>query len=545
MSDSSRVHPKGNQGAAHGCVAAGDRRTAAAGARLLEEGGNAVDAAVAAAFAAFACEPVLASPFGGGFATYSDGEGHEEAWDFFAEVPGLGLPPALEDPSLDFVAIDVSFGPTSQVFHVGRGAAAVPLILPGLVELQRAHGVKTLAEVVAPSIELARAGVPLSAEIAPIVEILEPILRFTPEASEIIAPGGRLIGEGDPYFVPQLAGLLERVAAGGKVPGRPELLEGFGPPRGRMTDADLDAAVAKTTVPIRIGLPGGLTVHLPPPPASGGLLIAFSLKLLAPVERGVWRDPGATADHLLAVMAVANQARQAALAPLLRSGAVPPDEVVAAFLGEESIRRWREPFERAVVEGPAFAAARPDNHLGRTTHVSVIDAAGRACSLTHSNGEGCGHLVPGTGMQANNFLGEEDLHPEGFHSDRPGTRLTSMMCPSIVTREGRPVLAVGSGGSNRIRSAILQVLVHALLGERPLVDAVDLPRMHLEGRTLNIERRGVRGSYDVAVLERLASRVGELVVFDTPSMYFGGAHAVGEGGTGAGDARRGGAVCRV
>src|SRR5205823_14849572 len=102
------------------------------------------------------------------------------------------------------------------------------------------------------------------------------------------------------------------------------------------------------------------------------------------------------------------------------------------------------------------------SRLGSTTHISVIDVEGRACSTTCTNGEGSGVVVPGTGIHLNNVMGEEDLNPLGFHRHPAGRRMPSMMAPTIVMREGEVELVLGSAGSNRIRSALLQTIVAAV-----------------------------------------------------------------------------------
>src|SRR5690606_1875869 len=139
-----------------GAVAAGDRQTAEAGAQVLREGGSAVDAICAAAFAAFVVEPPLCSPAGAGALLFGDVHHGFHLLDFFACAPGLGLkaPPAR----LDFHVVDVDFGPTVQQFHVGRGSVAVPGALPGLLEAHRRAGRLPLPEVLAPAIALARHG---------------------------------------------------------------------------------------------------------------------------------------------------------------------------------------------------------------------------------------------------------------------------------------------------------------------------------------------------------------------------------------------------
>jgi gamma-glutamyltranspeptidase/glutathione hydrolase len=121
-----------------------------------------------------------------------------------------------------------------------------------------------------------------------------------------------------------------------------------------------------------------------------------------------------------------------------------------------------------------------------TTHISVIDAAGNAASLTLSNGEGCGHVLPVTGIMLNNMLGEEDLNPEGFHRWGEDLRLSSMMAPTLAEHAGR-LIALGSGGSNRLRTAILQVLCNLIdLGLSPEA-SVAAPRIHLERGKISIE----------------------------------------------------------
>jgi gamma-glutamyltranspeptidase / glutathione hydrolase len=131
----------------HGVVAAGDPQTAEAGAQLLREGGNAIDAAVAAAFAAFVCELPLCSPLGGGVLVLERGSAPPIAFDMFARTPGLGAANAM-GVAREFDAVSVSFGAASQVFHVGRASVAVPLALAGLIEVQARFGARPLAAVV-------------------------------------------------------------------------------------------------------------------------------------------------------------------------------------------------------------------------------------------------------------------------------------------------------------------------------------------------------------------------------------------------------------
>jgi gamma-glutamyltranspeptidase/glutathione hydrolase len=178
--------------------------------------------------------------------------------------------------------------------------------------------------------------------------------------------------------------------------------------------------------------------------------------------------------------------------------------------------------------------------LPSTTHVSVLDARGNAASLSSSTGCGSGFFVPGTGIHLNNMLGELDLNPPGAPS-RPGMRLTSMMAPSILLRAGRPRLVLGSAGSERLRAAIVQTVVNVVDHGLGVAEAIDRPRVHLDGDDLHVE-----GGTDPAEADRLASLGYRLTRWpgEGRSLYFGGVSAVGLRGDSnleaSGDVRRGG-----
>ncbi|HWI75316.1 MAG TPA: gamma-glutamyltransferase, partial [Baekduia sp.] len=180
--------------------------------------------------------------------------------------------------------------------------------------------------------------------------------------------------------------------------------------------------------------------------------------------------------------------------------------------------------------------------LGSTTHVSVIDGEGRACAVTCTNGEGSGVVVPGTGIHLNNVMGEEDLNPLGFFTAPAGRRMPSMMAPTVVLADNGTVeLVLGSAGSNRIRSAILQVIVGVVDHGADARTAVEAPRLHLEGDTIYAEP-----GLDLSTLDHTRT----ITTFSTHNLFFGGAQAVERDRTtstltGAGDPRRGGAAARA
>ena len=179
------------------------------------------------------------------------------------------------------------------------------------------------------------------------------------------------------------------------------------------------------------------------------------------------------------------------------------------------------------------------SRLGSTTHVCVLDADGWACAVTTTNGEGSGIVVPGTGIHVNNMMGEQDLSPAGWFTHPPGRRLPSMMAPTVVLDDGAPELVLGSAGSNRIRSAILQVIVNAIDHGMDAQAAVDAPRLHFEDGLVYAEPgiEAPRWRPPAARWPGSASR----------NLFFGGCQAVERhhatgAFSGGGDPRRGGAV---
>jgi len=177
-----------------------------------------------------------------------------------------------------------------------------------------------------------------------------------------------------------------------------------------------------------------------------------------------------------------------------------------------------------------------------TTHLSVVDGAGRMASLSLSNGSGSGTVVRGVAL--NNMLGEADLHPGGFHALPPGERLSSMMAPTVLTDDRGTSVALGTGGSERIRSALVQVLLRTLdLGDT-LQDAIAAPRLHPGEAHIDLEP-----GIPAEITAYLQSRRSPLREWPAPDLYFGGVHAVSRDADGkvtaVADARRGGAVAIV
>lgn len=481
-------------------IASGHPATTAAAAAVLSAGGNAFDACVGAGFAAALAEPTLTGLAGGGFLLARSALGEEVVFDFFVDTPGQGAASADRPGRLDFEEVIVRFSGADQGFHVGLASVAVPGCLAGWLHVHRRLGRLPLEEVVAPARKLAAAGVVLNEQQADLLRILEPILTRTPEAAAIVAPGGRLLGIGDTFTNPALADFLEELDPAGFA--TPALARAFAKAMvtggGLVTEADLVAYEVVERPPLAVAWRGHRLLTNPPP-AFGGELVALGLMVLQ--DRPGWPAPHGSVDHAVA----------------LAEAMVATDEVRAGGgVGAELARR------RAT---------------GGTTHVSVSDGEGNVATMTTSNGEGSGWVIPGTGVMANNMMGEDDLHPLGFHTTPAGERVASMMAPSVVVDpHGETRLVLGSGGSKRIRTALLQVLAAVIDLDVPLGESVDAPRLHWDGEAIHAE-----AGWSPGVLEALAVR-WPVISWSQRDLYFGGVHAVVPGSAAAGDPRRGGAA---
>jgi len=442
----------------HGVIAAGSPQSAAAGAAVLRGGGRAADAAVATAFAAFVAELPLASPAGSGVALVGNpGEGFS-ALDFFSVHPGMGLARQRRE-DLDFHVVTVDFGATTQDFHVGRGAAAVPTALFGLLELHRRFGSVPLSKLLEPAIRLAREGCEMSQQVCWIIELLRPIMTMNDMVRGLHGDGQGLVCAGEKLTNPALAGFLEALAYDGESLLRgaftDAVLDAFGPERGGLlTRSDLQGYTPRWLEPLRVPF-RGLDVLTMPPPSSGGALVGLGLRLAEHLDlQGAAFLSASHLQQVASLLATVDRARGTGFDELINR-----PESVSDLLTDEAVERVRRDHREATSESP----------LGSTTHISVLDEHGGAVSITLTNGEGCGHVLPEFGIHMNNFLGELDINPGGFHSEPAGAPMATMMAPTVVLREQEPQLVLGSGGSNRIRSAILQAMVAALVFERPIM----------------------------------------------------------------------------
>lgn len=481
-----------------GVVAAGHPLTAEVGAQVLREGGNAVDATVAAMLSSFVTEALLTGLGAGGYMMVAGPGAEPTLLDFFAQAPTrLG-----DGSEAELLALEVSFGDAAQVFHVGPASCAAYGTPAGVCEASRRWGSVTLERLAEPAARLAREGVPINPAQAYVAELLEELLTSTPECAALWAPAGRVLRVGETFRSDELGEALERLGSDGEEPFyrgdiAAAVCDWLGERGGSLRPADLAGYRALAREPVRVGY-RGRTILTNPPPAAGGTLLAYALGLL---ERQP--SPPALPGILQAMEAAQSERTEEFLEGLSEDG------FLERFMG---------------------------SRLGSTTHIAVIDGEGLACSATCTNGECSGVIVPGTGIHLNNIMGEEDLNPHGFHLHPAGRRMPSMMAPTVVLREGEVELVLGSAGSNRIRSALLQTILGVVDQGLGVAEAVEAPRVHFED--------GVVFAEPGIDLSGLAAGT-RTVRFGARNLFFGGVQAAlsRDGAlSGAGDPRRGGAA---
>jgi len=404
-------------------VAAGHPATADAGWEILEAGGSAADAAVAACLASCVAETVMTGLLGGGHAIYWDAAaGVARNLDFFTAVPGLGGPPGRPE----LVELQVPFGEELVHYSIGPASCAVPGVPAGIDALWRAHGRLPWPRLVEPALRFARDGVALPPAHAACLEMLAPVMTLD-AGRRIYSPAGRLLRAGDTLAQPGLVKALELVADEGArslYDGtlRELLLALLAERGGVVTPADLDAYEPRWAEPVVVEHAGRRVL------TRAGL---------SGVPEVVARLP-ALADH----------------------------DATARVLALE-------------------AALTADDGAGHTTNLVTVDDRGNACVLTTSLGLGSGDFVPGLDLHLNSMLGETDLvRGELQPGSRVHSMMAPTLA---LDADDRLELAIGAAGGTRLRTALVLVGVAVLDEGVPPQEAVDRPRFHPTPDVVNAE----------------------------------------------------------
>lgn len=493
-------------------VAAGSQLAADAGAAVAHEGGNAVDAAVAAMLVSMATEPGIVGMGAGGFISIWAPGQDPVVIDGFIEMPGRGLAEADLRKGLDLVWLEYGGGVST---YVGYGSVGTPGGVAGLASASEHYGVLEWSELLQPAIRAARSGFPLPTAAAEYLEASrDKIYGWDPLSYAALHHGdGRPIKALEKVHVPALAESLEVLAAGGVAEMytgsiADQIVAAMKSGNGIVTAQDLAVYSPITRHPIVIDH-GEWAIATNPAPAVGGAVLA-ALTLLAP--RGTapfsrdWVDDYARAQE--AVLSF----RRDRMDVLADRNAAVHDLISLA--------------DAADVEALHGSSS--------TTHTSAVDTSGMACAVTMSAGYGAGAMPAGLWM--NNSLGEIELMGRDPHALEPGTRLISNMAPTVARHADGSILAIGSPGADRITTSLASTLLRYTDQGMSLQEAVDAPRLHVELGDETV----------VAVEPGLEVAAFPIREFPEHAMYFGGVQAASwhpdRGFEGAADPRRTGGI---
>ena len=501
-------------------VASGHDQTTRAAAEILNEGGNAFDALIAAAWTACVAEPIFCSPGGGGHALLRRVGYAPQLLDCFVQTPLR-----KRRDRVDFYPIYGNFGTDHQEFHVGMGAAAVPGMVAGMQALQQRYATMPMTRLAEPAVRLAREGVVLNRTQSEALAILEPIVRTNTASARIFGleqTDSKLPEAAHRVRNPDLAGFIERIADQGAEPFyhgeiaalMSDLSFEHG---GHIQQHDLARYRVHFRRPMQWKL-GRWRVWSNPPPAFGGLMVALMTRSL---ERRLPETARFGSDAHLQALLDAMRESEADRKQLEQPECLRSDRLLM-----QTYHKLNDP----------IVIARKG-----TTHISIRDGHGNLAGMTLSNGEGCGQVVPGCGFMLNNMLGEQDLNRLGFHHWPENRRMASMMAPTLLSPSSRGIersILLGSGGANRIRTAIAQVICNIQHFEMSLAQAIDAPRMHLEDDRLAIELDPQ--AWPPSTSNWLDLEPTDCLRWPDRSLYFGGVNAVSNHQSAA-DPRRNGA----
>ncbi len=493
-------------------ISGGHEKTIEAAEIILSQGGNAVDAAIAAYLVSFISEPCMASIGAGGFAMINDTRSIKLV-DFFCQTPKI----KQKVSDQEFFPVVVDFGNTQEEFHVGKGSIAVPGAIAGMYKMHEIWGKIPISELFAPALQWSKEGVNIDKFQAYDFKLLENIFKLNPRGRELFFDqDDNLKIEGQNIKMPQYHDFLDALMHEGKdlfYKGEVakkishDMADG-----GHLTRADFEQYKVHITSPIHFDF-FNHTIFTPGFPSVGGMMITALLNTfqdLVVKERPIFLS----ISHFQKLLDTFSKIQSLQNDPLKISNYLIDQFGINASISQN-------------IGGAKW---------GGTSHFNVVDKAGMTVCLTTSIGEGSGYFIPGTDMQMNNMLGEEALMPNGFHNWQQDVRLQSMMSPTIVIdNQGKTLLGIGSGGAGRIPYAIVQAIINMLYFEVDPNKSIKAPRIHIQGSKIEIES-GFDFNTDL---------FDNLNVWNSRSLFFGGTNLVHQKNkiySGYADQRRFGAV---
>lgn len=491
-----------------GVVTANHPLGAAAGLEMLALGGNAIDAAIATLFALNVVEPMMVGIFGAGWTNIRLADGAHIILDNYSTAPlaaTADLYTPLSDTWPDYMET------VGRANKVGYLAVGVPGTLKAWAEAVTQWGRLDLETVMQPAIRYAQRGFPASGYLCELIANAAPDLAQFPAAAQVFLPGGRPLAKGERVLQPDLAESLRAIArygpdmlyAGALGQAVVDDIQGNG---GILTMADLRAYQTIRRAPLTTDY-RGYQVHVPAPPCAGGVHLLQILQILAGYDVAALGYGTAEGIHLLAECFKIAFADRAAYLGDPATVKAPLDWLLSSAYAAE---------RRALIDPQRAAAAQPGVppriESSNTTHVTAADRDGNIACMTQTINDAFGSkvMVPGTGIFLNNTMALFDPHPNQPNSVGPGRRMTSSMCPTIITRAGQPFLALGTPGGVRIFPSVLQALVNVIDHGMTLQEAVEAPRVWTQGQGLEVEA----GLPDV-IRQALAARGHSLVEVST------------------------------
>jgi gamma-glutamyltranspeptidase/glutathione hydrolase len=444
---------------------------------VLEAGGNAVDAMVAAALTAgvVAVQSCGIGGYGGHMVIGRPGGARVVAIDFNSMAPASA--------AADMFPLDEQGKVKGGVNSTGWLAAGVPGTLAGLQLALDRYGTWKLGRVAEAAIQYAREGFPVSARLAAAIKSSQELLKRDPGLTKLCFVKGQPLAEGERCRNPELADMLQKLADRGSVESfyrgdiAEQIARAFQANSGLVTARDLAGYQARQVEPLTLDW-AGHTVYTAPLTA-GGLTILQALAVLKALGWEKW-DPSnpTTTQARLEALRIAWNDRLRLLGDPQKVD-VGVERLLSTRYAEQSAERVRASLkEKLPVEGQTDGRS-----ASGTIHLTAADAAGMIVSLTLTHGEGFGARVSveGLGLVLGHGMSRFDPRPKHPNSPGPGKRPLHNMCPTVVCREGRPILGLGAAGGRRIPNTVFDVLAYRLGQGKPIDPAVQAPRLHTEG----------------------------------------------------------------
>ena len=491
-------------------LSGGHKKTLEAAQIILDQNGNAVDAAIAAYMVSFIAEPCMASIGAGGFAMVNDNHSIKVV-DFFCQTPRSKRPINQQE----FYPVTVDFGNTKEDFHVGKGSVAIPGAIAGIYKLHELYGSLPMKVLFEPALEWAKRGIKLDKFQAYDFQLLKDIFSIDPSIKHLFFDKeGELKKEGAPIIMGDYADFIDVLGHEGRslfyegeisATVSKDMLDG-----GHITRSDFEQYNARVRDPIQFDFLGK-TINTVGFPSVGGMLLSVILN--------DFRD--STTNHHIQANSIEHF-----------------QELVKSFSKAKRLNNDPRKISQYLIDNFGIRThsgfGEEGHKWGGTSHFNIIDKKGMTISLTTSIGEGSGYFIPGTDMQMNNMLGEEALMPNGFHNWDTNVRLQSMMSPTIISNtNGHTEQCLGSGGAGRIPYALAQSIIYDSFFDLDPEASINKPRLHLSDHTIECE-----SGFDVEHLPNIN-------IWNEPSLYFGGVNAItkkGDSYIGTADNRRFGAV---